>query len=93
MSEVDVIFDAVGKAFDIIHKQDEINKAKKRLVETEKKQCGMCRLWMTSYCKPEKEHRQFKSMSSYPCKDFEREYIYEDMIVERKAKLKALEEK
>jgi len=93
MREVDAIFDAVGNACDLVYKQDEINKAKKRLAQAEKKNCGYCQLWMTSYCKPEKEHGQFKSMSGYPCRDFQRAQIYKDMIVERKEELKALEEK
>ena len=93
MNEVDAIFDAIGKASAFIHKQDEINEAKERLADIEKKECGMCQYWMKSSCKPEKEFGQFKSGKSFPCKDFKREQIYEDIIIERKEKLKMLRKK
>ncbi len=93
MYDVDAIFNILSKASEFIHKQDEINKARKHLVGMEEKKCGMCQYWMRSDCKPEKELGQFKSAKSFPCKDFEREQIYKDMIVKRKEKLKSLEGK
>ncbi len=63
----DVFLDAARPAI-VQHK---IRKKREQILSVLKRECGNCAKWMTSGCVPEKAHKQFKSMSSYACGDFE----------------------
>lgn len=67
---VNAIFDAVAKATNYVHLQDEIYKKQAQVRNVLSKRCGNCWHWMKSSCVPEKEHNQFKSCDSFGCKDF-----------------------
>jgi hypothetical protein len=74
MSEIDAIFDAFHRTSKIIHSADAIRRKEEQIESVRSKRCGNCRFWMTSQCKPEKEMRQFKSMSSQACEEFSRDH-------------------
>jgi len=75
MTEVDAIFDAVGKASSYVHLCHNIREKKEQIRNVQQKRCGNCDHWMKSSCKPEKEKKQFKSCNSFACGDFERDYF------------------
>ncbi len=68
--DVDAIFDGFARFSAAVHLHDEIRKLQRRIRNSERRECGNCNHWMKSSCKPEKEGGNFKSMSSYACKDF-----------------------
>jgi hypothetical protein len=66
MDSIDIIINTLS---DISKRQVELDEIKEKLSHTGKK-CGNCKYWMTSYCKPEKENKEFKSMNSFACNLF-----------------------
>ena len=72
MGEVDAIFDAFAGLSEQIHRQDALNRKVRQIQSVTSKKCGNCAFWMTTHCKPEKVHKQFKSMESTGCSDFNR---------------------
>ena len=74
MSEVEAIFDAIGKVSKLVILHDKARELESRLYELNLKRCGICGHWMKNSCKPEKVHKQFKSCNSHGCKDFTRSW-------------------
>lgn len=72
MNQADAIFDAFGRAVELMAQQDKIRAKRREVFDAEQKRCGSCWHWMKSSCKPEKEHRQFKHINSFPCPAFDR---------------------
>jgi hypothetical protein len=70
MNEFDAIFDAVAIAGKISAMEYKVREKREQLKEVAARKCGNCGAWMTSYCKPEKERGQFKSMNSIACSAF-----------------------
>ncbi len=88
MSDAAAIFDAVGKLGKAIIEADKRNCIHRDIQSLKAKECGHCDYWMKSTCRPEKELGQFKSCSSYGCKDFSRNDAIHDLIAKREAELK-----
>lgn len=66
----DAIFDAVAQAARTMALDYKIAEKKEQIASVTECRCGNCALWMTSRCKPEKRHGQFKCMNSWGCGDF-----------------------
>ena len=88
MDEAAAIFNAVGKLGKAIIEADKRNRIRRDIQSLRAKECGHCDYWMKSTCRPEKELGQFKSCSSYGCKDFSRVDYVHSLITERQAALK-----
>jgi hypothetical protein len=52
------------------HLESKINQKMQQVLNATRRECGNCGLWMTRYCRPEKERGRFKSMGSMACPDF-----------------------
>lgn len=74
--DANAIFDALIAASDSVIRADAIRMKKHRILEVKKRECGHCRHWMKSTCKPENEKGIFKSIIDLPCGDFERTQWY-----------------
>lgn len=87
---VDAIFDAFADVTARVHKADELRKKQQEIAGARRKECGNCWHWMKSTCKPEKDRGEFKSMSSYPCRDFNRDNYSTKRITTLEAELSEL---
>ncbi len=70
MNDINQIFDILSNLSTLAIINDRYNSKLKQIKSVQKKVCGNCGHWMISSCYPEKELKQFKSSSSYACKDF-----------------------
>lgn len=91
MMDANAIFDAVLQAGAEVMAEEAIRSKCRELTEAKEKRCGNCDRWMKSSCTPEKEHGQFKSMRSFPCRDFERCLFSTRLIQQRTIELHDLE--
>ena len=66
-----MIFNALNRASNYVHLQDEKRKKREQLTSVQQKRCGNCYHWMKSSCAPEKQGKKFKSSSDIACGDFE----------------------
>lgn len=66
----DAVFDWASRFSEHIHRADAIRLKKRDLAQARANVCGNCEHWMKTTCKPEKQHKQFKSCSSSACGDF-----------------------
>jgi|GEM_PF-2745771 len=89
--DADKIFDAMSKMSSKVHRLDKIREQRKIVNRWSAEVCGNCVFWMTSNCKPEKVHKQFKSMSSIACSDFTRGDFTKKQITQETAKLVQME--
>ncbi len=90
---IDEIFDAVMNVTDEILRFEKISEKKQQIKNMKERRCGNCYYWMKSTCRPEKELKQFKSISSFACKDFERDSITKDLIAKFEDELSVLDKR
>jgi len=92
MSDVNAIFDAAGKVFCALIKDDKIREKNDQIRSVTERRCGNCDHWMTSTCRPEKDRKQLKSMNSSACKDFERSYASKRLEAQFRDELQSIQE-
>lgn len=69
-AEAEAIFDAFAKLGRLTALAQRRRDKLDQIRSVTERRCGNCRLWMTSDCVPEKQHKQFKSMNSMACGAF-----------------------
>ena len=87
MNIADQIFDAVAKVASEEMCWHAIRNKQKQINSVLEKRCGNCCYWMKSSCKPEKVGKQFKSMASVACGEFELCSMSKALAEEWKAEL------
>lgn len=72
--DINAIFDAFGRASDIIGVEDEARRKRVQIAGVTSRRCGNCSHWMKTTCAPEKVHKQFKSCESIACSAFDQSW-------------------
>lgn len=65
------IFEAAMAVSHALQKQHLINEKKAQIRSVTEKRCGNCHHWMKTSCVREKKFKEFKSINSIACGDYE----------------------
>lgn len=84
------IFDAFNAFSEKVHRADEIRTLTIQANACRSRRCGNCYWWMKRECKPEKIHKQLKSMNSPACEDFNHDPAMEKIALGFDEKINAL---